>query len=116
MQRLMALELAADLLKSGHGQSVADYRSVGVDSAAIDRTLKLVRTIARRKKRVVAALMELRDEDVLYLAYLANISVPPNLFGSDLCDTVLDKATAQGRLTSLVGELLRRFPTLVGEK
>lgn len=114
-QRLMALVLAADLLKFGRGPSVADYRSAGVDGAAIDRTLKMVRSIARRKKRVAVALMELRDEDVLYLTYLANISVPPNLFGNDLCNTVLDEATAQGRLISLVGELLRRFPTLVGE-
>lgn len=114
-QRLLALELAVDLLKHGTGTSVADYRNAGVDEKAVDATLQMVKAIASRKQRVSKALMALRDEDVLYLAYLANISVPTNLFGGELCDAVLMEASNQGRSVSLVGEMLRRFPNFIGE-
>lgn len=114
-QRLLALELAVDLLKNGTGSSVAEYRSAGVDGKAVDAMLQMVRTIARRKERVSKALIALRDEDVLYLAYLANISVPPGFFGRDLCEAVLSEASRQGAVVSLVGEMLRRFPDFLGE-
>jgi len=114
-ERLFALELVADLLKFGRGGSVAVFREVGVDANVIERTLDMVKTIANQKNQVATALMDLRDEDILYLTYLANISVPPNLFGRDLCEAVISTATVQGKFVSFVGELLRRFPALVGE-
>ena len=114
-QRMLALELAVDLLKNGTGSSVADYRTAGVDGKAVDATLQMVRRIAGRKQRVSKALMALREQDVLYLAYLANISVPAGLFGRDLCAAVLEEASSQGAVVSLVGEMLRRFPDFLGE-
>ena len=112
-QRLLALELAVDLLKHGTGSSVADYRHAGVDAKAVDATMQMVRSIARRTRYVAKALMALRDEDVLYLAYRANITVPANLVGGDLCEAVLDVARKEGALVSLVGEMLRRFPDFI---
>lgn len=104
-----------DLLKNGTGTSVADYRRAGVDAKAVDVTMQMVRTIAGCKNRISKALTALRDEDVLYLAYLVNITVPANLFGWDLCEAVLTVAENEGVSVSLVGEMLRRFPDFLCE-
>ena len=114
-ERLLALELAVDLLKNGTGTSVAFYRSAGVDAKAVDATMEMVKAIAGHRQQISKALLELKDEDVLYLAYLANVPATGGRFGADLRDAILTVAEDHGVLVSLVGEMLRRFPHFLGE-
>jgi hypothetical protein len=112
-QRLLAIELAVDLIKKGAGSSVADFRLAGIDSAAVDKTMSHIRYVAGDFHLLLDALRRLDDAQVIHMAYLADIDTTENLEGPDMRDAVLKKAKEQNKLLVLVGELMRRQPSLV---
>ncbi len=112
-QRLLAIELAVDLLKHGTGKSVAEFRSAGVDEAAIDTMTQHIRRTSADKKLLRTALRELTDAEVVHLAYVAEVIIPENLNGDALRNEVLDRCQAGQRILVVVGELIRRYPRLL---
>lgn len=112
-QRLLAIELAVDLLKRGSGTSVADFRRAGVDEAAVDTMMKYIRTTATDETVLRKALRELTDAEVVHLAYVVDIAIPEQLDGATLRREVLVRCEAEQRTLVLVGELLRRYPRLL---
>jgi hypothetical protein len=107
-QRLLAVELAVDLLKYGHGSSVIDYRRAGIDAA-----LKMIRKIAANDALLRKVMGTMDEAAVIHLAYICNVAVPKNAFGLDLIDVLLDKAKALRLTVRLAGELARRHPELL---
>lgn len=113
-QQLLAIELAFDLLKNGTGTSVEKFRRAGVDSAAVARVEDHIRRIARNPTALRRGLQELNDSDIVHLAYVTRIALPPGLMGDSLRAAVLRQAQQRGVSLFLAAELLRRHPELVG--
>lgn len=112
-ERLLAIELAVDLLKHGTGSSVADFRRAGVDAAAVDRMMKHIRNVASETQLLRAALQELTDPEVIHLAYISGVSVAEQLDSDALRIELLETAGRERRTLVLVGELIRRHPRLI---
>ncbi len=112
-QRLLAIELATDLLKHGTGTSVADYRKAGVDSAAVDRMLTHIRRTAANKYILLRAFEELTDAEVIHLAYVADVAIPEHVEARLLRSSLLATGDASHKTLVLVGELMRRYPRLL---
>jgi hypothetical protein len=113
-QQLLAIELAVDLLKNGHGESVAKFRAAGVDGAAVARVEEHIRQVAGTATDLERGLRELSDAEVIHLAYIANLPVPTGLSGASVRDFIFHHTRDQGLALVLAGELLRRHPRLVG--
>jgi len=112
-QRLLAIELAVDLLKYGRGDSVAQFRRAGIDADAVDRTLEHITRVATSLATLEQALGSLGDAEVLRIAYISGIELSEGAFGRELRAEVLREAKLQGRMLVLVGELMRRHHHLV---
>jgi len=113
-QQLLAIELAADLLKNGHGESVRKFRDAEVDAAAVAKVENHIRRIATDTSTLKRGLQELTDAEIVHLAYLANATLSPALFGDSLRNALLQQSEQKGVSLYLAGELLRRHPRLVG--
>lgn len=113
-QQLLAIELAVDLLKNGRGESVARFRQAGVDGAAVGRVERHIRQIATDSSALRRGLRELTDAEIIHLAYITSMPLPPGLVGGSLRDAILQLAEQEGVSLLLAGELLRRHPRLVG--
>lgn len=61
VERLLAIELAVDLLKNGTGTSVTDFRRAGVDKAAVDTMMGYIKAMAENKEALFRALLKLRN-------------------------------------------------------
>jgi hypothetical protein len=112
-QRLLAIELAVDVLKRGTGTSVADFRRAGVDADAVDRMMKHIRHVASDKSLLRAALRQLSDSEVIHLSYVSRLTLGGQLSGTALRNDLLEAADTEPRLLVLVGELIRRYPRLI---
>jgi hypothetical protein len=112
-QRLLAIELAVDLLKHGSGDSVASFRNAGVDEMAVDTMMQWIRSTATNKSLLRQALRELTDAEVVHLAYLSDIDISEQLDGSALRADVLARCFSNHKTFILVGELIRRHPRLL---
>lgn len=112
-ERLMAVELAVDLLKYGTGSSVADFRRAGIDAIAIDKTLAHIKQVATDKQVLRDALGQLSDPEVLHIAYVSEIFLPERDAGHVLRESILENARTYEHCLLLVGELMRRYPRLV---
>lgn len=112
-QRLLAIELAVDLLKHGTGTSVADFRRAGIDAAAVDETMEHIRRVASDRVLLTDALNELNEAEVLHIAYVAEISMAELAPDVELRRQVLQRARKDNRVLVLIGELMRRHPKLV---
>jgi Domain of unknown function (DUF4062) len=113
-QQLLAIELAVDLLKNGHGRSVAKFRAAGVDANAVASVDKHIRQIAQDGSALQRGLGELSDAEIIHLAYITNLSVPAGLGGKYLREFMFRRTRDQGVALFLAGELLRRHPRLLG--
>jgi len=111
--RLMALELTADLLKNGRGKSVEKFRRANIDGAAVSRLMTHAESIAADSSRILTAMALFTDAEIAMIAYSVGLSVQPGLQGSGLQEAVVAAATAQGAITILAGELMRRKPELL---
>jgi hypothetical protein len=111
-QRLLAIELAVDLLKVGTGNSVQGFRRAGIDAAAMIRTRDQIRSIARNSAALHSALHALDDAQVLQIAYRIDCVRSGPLSGDELGQQVLQTAKAQERMLQLVGGLMRMHPRL----
>lgn len=112
-QRLLAIELAVDLLKNGTGSSVADFRYAGIDADAVEKTYIHITKVANDKKLLREAIGALSDAELLHIAYLSQLRIPENASGTDLREQVLNNANEDNRILLLVGELMRRHPKFV---
>ena len=113
-QKLLAIELAADLLRNGHGESVAKFRKAGVDGAAVSKVEGHIRRIATNVTQLQRGLNELSDAEIIHLAYVTGLPLQSDLSGKSLRDYVLHHTQTRGVSLFLAGELLRRHPRLVG--
>jgi hypothetical protein len=107
-KRLLALELAADLLKNGRGESVAKFRRAGVDADMVNKLMKLVNSIANDTMRLRQALDQTSEEELPIVAYNIEIELPTALKGNAARDKILSEATRTHKLSVLAGELIRR--------
>jgi len=112
-ERLLAIELAVDLLKHGTGSSVASFRHAGIDATAVDKTLEHIKQVAANKQALRDALGLLSDVEVFHIAYVSEIYIPERTIGPALRDRVLENARTYEHRLLLVGELMRRYPKLV---
>jgi uncharacterized protein DUF4062 len=113
-QRLLAIELAVDLLKNGHGTSVANFREAGIDAQAVDRTVRHIRSIASDNSLLGEALDQLSEAEVLHISYLAGVPPSdPESGTKPLRGQILKRARESSRILLLIGELMRRHPKLV---
>lgn len=64
----MAIELAADLLKNGEGQSVAKFRMAGIDGLAVHRAMQSVASVSKDRGVLSQALAALKEGELLQLA------------------------------------------------
>lgn len=112
--QLLALELAVDLLKNGHGESVAKFRKAGVDGTAVGKVESHIRQIAANSTILHRGLKELSDAEIIHLAYITGLPVPSGLAGKFLRDFILSRTQTEGVGLFLAGELVRRHPRLVG--
>lgn len=112
-QRLLAIELAVDLIKHGRGSSVANFRQAGVDARAVDKTMKHIGQIAENERLLSDALASLDDAQVLHISYLADVILPQDLAGANLRRRTLENARKEGKILLLIGELMRRHSELV---
>jgi len=115
-QRLLAIELAVDLIKNGTGKSVTDFRAAGIDGAAVDRTMRHIRTIAEDRQLLARALGDLNEAEVLHIAYLAGLPLSSLTLGTnlrDLREQLLTLTRNQGRTLALIGELIRRHSRFI---
>jgi hypothetical protein len=113
-EQLLAIELAADLLKNGEGESVAKFRKAGVDGSAVSQVEKHIRQIAANSRYLEQGLQELSDAEIIHLAYITTLPLPTGLTRASLRDHVLHLTQKHGVALLLAGELLRRHPKLVG--
>ncbi|MFO8080088.1 MAG: DUF4062 domain-containing protein [Armatimonadota bacterium] len=111
-ERLLALELAGDLIKNGRGGSVAKFRAAGIDGRVVEETLQCIRKASEDRSWVRAALSQLSPEEQIHLAYVSGIDLPKSVLDADLPRTICEKASEQGRAMIVVGELMRRHPRL----
>lgn len=111
---LLAIELAVDLLKTGHGESVAVFRRAGIDSEAVIKVEEHMRRIARDSETLRKGAAQLSDAEVVHLAYLTDTPIQAGLVGDDLREQLLRHANERGLSFLLVGEMIRRHPRLVG--
>jgi hypothetical protein len=111
-QRLMALELAVDLIKKG-GASVTEFYNAQIDSDAIDRTISHIQKVSADWNLLSDALRTLDESQVLHMAYLAGIEFPENMNSKWLPEEILNTAERQDKVLVLVGELMRRNPGLI---
>jgi hypothetical protein len=114
-QRLLAIELAVDLLKNGRGESVAKFRQAGVDAIVVDKVEGHIRRIAHNVDILRRGMQQLTDSEIIHLAYVTNTPLPERLIsGEPLRDAVIQRAEEKGFSLFLAGELVRRYPRLVG--
>lgn len=113
-QQLLAIELAVDLLKNGRGESVAKFRQAGVDGAAVEKVEKHIRRIATDTTMLQNGLRGLTDAEIIHLAYITSTPLSAGLAGDSLRTAILHQAGKKGVSLFLAGELLRRYPRLVG--
>jgi len=112
-ERLLAVELAVDLLKHGTGTSVVDFRRAGVDAAAVDKMTAYIKTVAANNDVLREALRRLTDAEAVHLAYVADLTVPDQLDPDVMRREILERAQVEQRTLVLVGELMRRYPRLM---
>lgn len=113
MERLSALELAADLLKNGRGESVRKFRQANVDANAVNSMMRHAEAISRDPTCIIEAMGSFSDLEIAALSHSTGIPVDPDLRGAHLRQAVLEAASAQKRQSVLAGELMRRKPDLV---
>ena len=113
-QQLLAIELAFDLLKNGHGELVAKFRQAGVDGAAVAKVETYLRRLASDAIALGKGLRILSDAEVIHLAYVCGTPLESGLSGDALRSVVLNQADEKGVTLFLAGEMLRRHPQLVG--
>ena len=106
--RLLAVELAADLLINGRGKSVEKFRRANIDGAAVNHLMRHAKSIAGDRSRILAAIGKFTDAEIATIAYATGLKLELGLEGHDLCESVVTAATDQQRLDVLAGELLRR--------
>jgi hypothetical protein len=111
--RLLALELASDLLKNGRGKSVEKFRRAGIDGEAVNQLMRHARSIADDPPRTLAALEKFADAEVAALAYAIGLGVETKLEGRDLRKGVIAAAIEQRQIDVLAGEIMRRKPGLL---
>jgi hypothetical protein len=111
--RLLAIELAVDLLKNGRGSSVAKFRQAGIDAAAVETTYRHIVDTASNRSAINEALKTLNDAELLQLAYAAGLAPERSLSGEALRSHVISRSSDERRSYVLVGELIRRRPGLV---
>lgn len=111
--RLLAVELAADLLKNGRGRSVEKFRRAGIDGATVDTMMRHAADLSQSPERVATALRALPDAEINAIAYAASLDLSMPGEGSVTPKAVLDDARRQGKVPVLVGEILRRRPEVL---
>lgn len=114
-QRLLAVELAADLLKNGRGDSVAKFRRAGIDYNAVEKLIEHVDLISKNIDAMECAMQSLSDSEISSIAYAIEINPPTGCSRITTKKELLDAAIQYDRLPILAGELMRRNPTLLGE-
>lgn len=112
--RLLAVELASDLLKNGRGSSVEKFRRAGIDGASVERLMRHATMIAQDRDRILVALQGLHDEEVAAVAYAVGLNLAPRLEGDQLRQSAIAAASERGQMAAFVGELMRRKPELLG--
>lgn len=112
--RLLAVELASDLLKNGRGSSVEKFRRAGIDAACVERLMRHATMIAEDRDRILAALKGFSDEELAAVAYAAGLKLAPRLEGNQLRESAIGAAAEKGQMGAFVGELMRRRPELLG--
>lgn len=113
VQRLMAMELAADLLKNGRGNSVMKFRQAGIDGLAVERAVEHVQHVSRDRAALLQALGALNEGQLRQLAFAADLPTLTGLSRSAQVEDLIDRAAAEKKLLLLVGELARRHPNLM---
>jgi hypothetical protein len=111
--RVVALELAADLLKNGRGKSVEKFRRANIDEEAVNRLMRHAERISRDPNRIFTALVSFTDAEIAMINYAIGLAVEPGVEGSELREAVVKSAQVQAKIDVLVGELMRRKPDLL---
>jgi len=111
--RVLALELAADLLKNGRGESVEKFRRADVDSDAVNRLMRHAQSIAHDPDRILAALRGFSDAEIAMIAYAVDLPLASGFKGSQLREILVSAAKEHNRINVLAGELMRRKPALL---
>jgi hypothetical protein len=112
-QRLLAIELASDILKNGQGKSVEKFRRAGVDAAAVSRMMSHAESIAKDTNRIRAALNSISDSDIALLSYSIGLTCRPAEHGKSIREELISAAIKESKLAILAGELMRRNPELL---
>lgn len=112
-QRLLAIELAVDILKTGRGESVAKFRQAGVDGVAVDRIMSHAQTVAQDEDRIRKALDSFNDSEIALLSYAIGLNWQPHTHGGSLRDGIIQATVKEDKLTILAGEIMRRNPRLL---
>ena len=112
-QRLLAIELAADILKNGRGESVEKFRRAGVDGAAVDRMMGHAQSVAQDADRIRQALDSFVDSEIALLSYAIGLNWQPRTHGESLKDGIIQAAIKENKLPILASELMRRNSKLL---
>ncbi len=115
-QRLLAIELAADLLKNGRGDSVAKFRRAGIDYNAVDKLMEHVSLVSNNIEALECALQSFSDSEIRSIAYAIEMAPPSGCSRIEAKKDLLNAAIQYEKLPILAGELVRRNPTLLGEE
>lgn len=112
-QRLMAIEVAADILKNGRGNSVQKFRRAGIDGMAVERLVGHTSRIAADRDAIRQSLDTFDDTQITLLAYEIGLTCDPELAGAQLRDRLLRDADSEHKVEVLAGEVMRRNPNLL---
>ena len=113
-EQLLAIELAVDLLKNGHGDSVAKFRQAGIDGRVVSKVENHIKQVANNHDNLRRSLDQLSDAEIIHLAYITGLPMQQGLMGAQLREYILHHTSTRGVATFLAGELIRRHPRLVG--
>ena len=67
--RLLALDLAADLLRNGRGSSVQKFRQANIDEAAVDRMMRHAEAIASDPSCILDTLASFSDLETAAISH-----------------------------------------------
>jgi hypothetical protein len=112
-QRLMAIEVAADILKNGRGNSVQKFRRAGIDGMAVERLVRHTNNIASDRDLIRESLDTFDDMQITLMAYEIGLKCDPNLVGTQLRDRLMRDVEKNGKVEILAGEIMRRNPGLI---
>jgi Domain of unknown function (DUF4062) len=114
-KRLLAIEVAADILKNGRSNSVRKFRRAGIDGTAVERLMRHAERISNDFDLLRNALKSFDMEEVALLRYEIGLTSKVERSKVSSREELLADAAACGKLAPLAGEIMRRRLALLRE-